>query len=132
MTKPYTITLADKSAREKAAKVCLERAPDGYRVTFSEPKRSVDQNRRMWAMLRDVSEQVEYYGESLTPKDWKDIFTAAMDREIKIVPSLDRTGFVQLGLHTSTMSKEELSDLMEIIAAYGAMLDVEFKDQGCD
>lgn len=127
MPKPYTIPLASTELRKKAFEA-LKRAPDGYRVTFEGPKRSNDQNRRMWAMLGEVSRQVEYYGQKRTPDAWKDIFSAAL-REVEAVPSIDGRGIVQIGLRTSKMTKAQMSDLMELITAYGAEHGVVFKDQ---
>ena len=110
------------------AKQAIERAPEGYRVTFEEPKRSNAQNRRMWALLSDVSRQIEYYGSKRTPEAWKDIFSAAL-KEIQTVPSLDGKGVVQIGLRTSKMSKEEIGDLMALIEEYGARHSVTFHDE---
>lgn len=123
----YTVTLTSEEHRAKAAEA-LRRAPIGYRVTFAEPKRSCDQNARLWALLRDVSEQVEYYGAHRSPETWKDIFTAAY-RQSEMLPSLDGKGVVQIGLRTSKMSVQELSDLMALIEAYGAENGVQFNDQ---
>lgn len=122
--KPYTITLNSISMREKAAKA-VERAPEGYRVTFQAPKRSDEQNRRLWAMLSDVSEQVEYYGSKRSAEAWKDIFSAAL-RDVQTVPSLDGKGIVQIGLRTSKMSKAEMSDLFALIEEWGARNGVQF------
>lgn len=128
MTKPYTIPLANSALRTKAMEA-VKRAPEGYRVTFEAPKRSDPQNRRMWAMLGEVSQQVEYYGEKLSPEAWKDIFTASLKKELKVVPSLDGKGIVQIGLRTSKMSKGEMADLIALIEMYGATHDVKFKDE---
>lgn len=127
MTRPYTIPLASADLRKKAHRA-IDRAPDGYRVTFAAPKRSDEQNKRMWAMLSEVSRQVEYYGEMMTPEEWKDVFTAALKKELRVVPAIDGKGIVQIGLRTSKMSKAELSDLMELITAYGAAHGVTFND----
>ena len=43
-------------------------------------KRSNEQNRRLWAMLTDVSRQVEWYGKTLSPEDWKHLFTASLQK----------------------------------------------------
>ena len=69
-------------------------------------------------MLAEISRQVEWYGQHLTPEEWKDIFTAAMKR-LKVVPGLDG-GFVVVGAHTSTMTVKEMVDLQEMMAAFGA------------
>ncbi|EAO9874844.1 recombination protein NinB, partial [Salmonella enterica] len=47
-----------------------------HEVHVQEPKRTKAQNDRMWPMLQDVSRQVLWHGQRLSPEDWKDIFTA--------------------------------------------------------
>ena len=102
--------------------------PVGTRVEFKETKRTVPQSDRMWAMLTDVANQTPYHGLKLTPDDWKLIFLDALKREVRIVPNLDGTGFVNLGRSSSDLSKEEMSDLMELIAAWGAEHQVVFHE----
>lgn len=50
----------------------------------------------------------------------------ALNREVRMVPNIDGTGFVNLGTRSSDLSKEEMSDLMEIISAFGANHAVKF------
>lgn len=52
----------------------------GHRMVVEVRKetRSLEQNRRLWAMLTDVSKQVNWYGRKLTPENWKDVLTAAL------------------------------------------------------
>jgi sulfite reductase beta subunit-like hemoprotein len=114
-------------ARRNAAEFILNAAPDGFAVTVAEPTRTLEQNARMWALLTDISEQVEWYGKRLTPEDWKHVFTASL-RKLTVVPNLDGTGFVALGLSTSRMSKRELGDLMTLIEAFGAERGVEWSE----
>jgi hypothetical protein len=103
------------------------------RVTVGEPKRSHEQNDRMWAMLTDVSEQLEWpidgKTQRLSPEEWKDVLTAALKREQRVAMGIDG-GFVILGQRTSKMTKRELSDLMELIAAFGAEQRVVFHEKG--
>jgi hypothetical protein len=110
--------LVHPEARQRAAKECLS-APEGFVVTVSEPKRNLDQNARMWAMLGDIAHQVEWYGKRLTSDDWKNVFTASL-RKLQVVPNLDGSGFVALGMSTSRMTKAEMSDLIELMTAFGA------------
>ena len=72
-------------------------------------KRSDAQNRRLWAMLADISAQVEWHGKKLGAEDWKAIFTASL-RSMNVVPNLDNTGFVVLGQSTSRMTKAEMCE----------------------
>ena len=118
--------LTHDMARQRAVEA-VRSAPAGFSVTVSEPKRSLDANARMWAMLADVSQQVEWYGKRLTSEDWKHVFTASL-RKLTVVPNLDATGFVALGMSTSRMSKREMSDLMELIAAFGSERDVVWSE----
>ncbi|MCG7598853.1 recombination protein NinB [Halomonas sp. McH1-25] len=89
-------------------------------------KRTTDQNRLLWAILRDVSEQVEWYGQHLSSEEWKDVFTVSLKRQ-KVVPGIDG-GFIMVGGRTSKMNKAEFSDLVELIHAFGADHQVRWSD----
>ena len=86
--------------------------------------RSLAQNSRLWALLRDVSQQVDWYGQKLTDEEWKDVFSASL-RKQRAVPGIDG-GFVILGQRTSRMTVAEMSELQELIEAFGAERGVEF------
>lgn len=105
----------------------ISRAPKETRVTFQGPRRSLDQNARLWASLTEVAEQVEWYGQKLSSEDWKDVFTASL-RRARVVPGLDPGTYVPLGMRTSDMSKDELSNLLELIYAFGAQHGVIFHE----
>ena len=89
-------------------------------------RRSTEANSRMWAMLNEVSQQVDWHGNRLTPDEWKDVFTSALKRQ-KVVPGIDG-GFVVIGARTSRMSSAEISELMELMSAFGAERGVEFRE----
>ena len=89
-------------------------------------KRTVDQNDRMWALLRLVSNSVVWHGQVLQPEEWKDILTASLQKQ-RAVPGIDG-GFVILGAHTSRMTKQEMSDLMELAEAFLSEHGVEYKE----
>lgn len=114
-----SLTLADASIRETAIRWIRE-APDRTRVEFREPRRTLPQNARLWAMLADVSRQVEHCGRRYSPEEWKAIFMHALGREIQFVPSLDGNSIIPLGLSSSDLSKSEMSDLIESMFAFGA------------
>jgi hypothetical protein len=101
-------------------------APDGYAVSFKEPGRTLEQNARMWAMLGDVSTQVDWHGQKLQPEEWKDVFTAALKKQ-RAVPGIDG-GFVILGARTSKMNKRDMGELMELMEAFGAERCVVWSD----
>ena len=86
--------------------------------------RSLEQNARLWAMLTDISKQVDWYGRKLSPDDWKHVFSAALKKQ-DVVPGLDG-GFVVLGLSTSKMTKAEMCDLQTLMEAFGTEKGVRF------
>jgi hypothetical protein len=89
-------------------------------------KRSTDQNRKLWAMLRDLSEQVIWHGNKLADHEWKDVLTAGLKRQ-KVAPGIDG-GFVVLGAKTSKMTKAEFSELVELLHMFGAQQGVKWSD----
>lgn len=93
-------------------------------IEVKEKTRSTEQNARMWALLTEVSRQVDWYGQKLTAEEWKDVFSASLKKQ-KAVPGLDG-GFVILGQRTSKMSVREMADLMTLIEAFGAEKGVRF------
>jgi hypothetical protein len=120
------LVLHNDDLREKAVR-WIRGIPKDSRVEFKGPKRTLPQNDKMWALLTEVSEQVEWYGQKLTTDDWKDVFTASL-RKARIVPALDGNGFVQLGLHTSDFDKDEMANMIELIYSFGAERGVEFRE----
>lgn len=127
----YTISLTSEAQREDAARI-LAKAPIPSRVEFKSAKRSTEQNDRMWAMLTDVSRQLAWHGEKLRPNDWKLVFLDALRRarkeESRAVKGIDGKSFVSLGKSSSDLTKEEMSDLMEIITAFAIAHDVKLHD----
>jgi hypothetical protein len=100
---------------------------NGTVVTFRKRSRSTEQSAKMWAMLHEVATQVDWYGQKIAAEDWKDMFTASL-RHARVVPGIDKGPFVPLGMHTSTMTIEEMTNLIELIYAFGAEHNVVFKD----
>lgn len=89
--------------------------------------RTLEQNRLLWQMLTEISEQVNWHGRKLSPEDWKFVFSAAMKQQ-RVVPNIDGTGFVVLGQSTSKMTVKEMSEMIELMHAFGANHNVQFKD----
>ena len=123
----YLVTLHDARARADAHRL-IDAAPTGARVEIKAAKRTLAQNDRFWAMLTDVSRQLVWHGQKLRPDDWKLVFLDALQRELRIVPTITGDGFVNLGRSSSDLGTVEMSDLMELIAAFGAKHGVVFGD----
>lgn len=121
------LILVNSTIRARAA-AWLAKAPDGTRLTFQEPQRTLDQNAKMWAMLTDIATQKEHGGRKYSPNDWKVIFLSALGRETRFVPSLYGESFIPIGQSSSDLSKSEMSDLVELMFSWGAENGVVFHD----
>lgn len=126
MSSRETIQIKDTTDREKIAR-WARNVPVGTTVEFRAPRRSNDQNALMWSLLSQISRQVDWYGQKLSNEDWKDVLTASL-RRTRVVPGIDAGTFVPLGMRTSQMTKEEISELLELIYAFGAERGVHFRE----
>lgn len=124
----FTIQLNTPEAKAKARQL-IDRAPPETFLTFKRNKRSLPQNEIMWASLTEISQQVTWHGVKLDPEAWKLVFLDALKRELRVVPNLDGNGFVQLVRSSSDLTKDEMSDLLELIWAFGAQHGVAFNDE---
>lgn len=120
-----TFPLRTEMDRQRAIQI-LQRVDleAGMVWSLREEVRTDPQNRRMWAMLRDISRQVDWYGQKLSDEDWKHIFSASVEKQ-RAVPGLDG-GFVVLGVSTRKKSKRWFSDMFEVMEAFAAEHGVRF------
>lgn len=126
MTRSLLI-LRNGAVRQRAIDF-IRRAPDGTRVEFKAEKRSTAQNDRMWAMLSDIAKQAKHNGRSYAADAWKCLFLHALGQEIQFIPTLDGKSFMPYGNRSSDLSKSEMSDMIELIASWGAENGVTFHD----
>jgi hypothetical protein len=113
------LILTSRSVRERAID-WINRAPPGTRVEFKAAQRSVDQNSRLWAMLSDVAIQKTHAGRRYTADQWKVLFLHACGREIQFLPALDNSTFLPYGQSSSDLSKQEFSELLDFVDAWGS------------
>ncbi len=99
-------------------------------ITLGREERTDEQNDKQWPMLRDISNQVEWFGQKHSPEDWKDILSAAWKGQ-KLVPGVNG-GFVALGVRTSKISKEEFSEYIESIYAFGSERSVAWSEKALE
>lgn len=101
-------------------------------ISEAKPTRSLEQNSRLWALLTDVSRQVQWPVDGklqhLSTEDWKDIFTAAHTKGQRVAQGVEG-GFVMLGARTSRMKVGEMCDLQLLIEAFGADHGVQWTEQ---
>lgn len=121
------LILANDMVRARAID-WIRRAPSGIRVEFKEAKRTTEQNDKMWAMLTEIARQKEHGGKKRSADTWKLIFMDALGHEIEFIPSLDGDRFIPCNGRSSDLSKREMSDLIELITAWGVQNGVVFND----
>jgi hypothetical protein len=114
------LLILDGPTPRRKAHDWIDKAPTGTRVEFKASKRTLPQNDRLHAMLTVLSENLLWHGQKLDVDDWKLVFLDGLNREVRVVPSLDGRGFVNLGRHTSKLTKDEMGDLMDLIEAFAA------------
>lgn len=107
-------------------------APEGYVVTFREPRRSDEQSRLMHSMARDLDEQVPWCGQRLGVDGWKRFAVAKLKKD-RIVFDCDDMGqpspmggMVVLAKSTANMPTREINEVIGWFEWMGAMHDVEW------
>lgn len=130
--------MAHDVARQRAIEA-VRTAPAGYVVTISEPVKKREQEERYHAMIGDIAAQCTFMGKRWDREDWKrlliDLFAKTM-RELgtplhhdgQIVPSLDGTGVVQLGVQSRNFRVKEAAEFIEFLFAYGAQNSVRWSE----
>lgn len=122
-----TVILTSPYARAKGKRL-VEQAPHGAVLNIRKANRSSDQNALMWALLSDVS-RAKPEGRELTPEVWKALFMSALGHAVRFEVGLDGEGMVPVGFRSSRLSKEQFSDLIEVIREYGARHGVEWSNE---
>lgn len=126
--KKLTFEIRSPAHQQNAIHAVQQILPDPTKpivVTIQERNRSLDQNRKLWACLGDVSRQVNWHGRWLDAESWKCVFTAALKQQ-DVVPNLAGNGFVVIGQSTSRMRVSEFAELLELIQAFGTERGVKW------
>jgi len=78
-----------------------------YAAIVADEQRTPEQNRLMWALLADIAEQFD------SRHAWKDFFLRELGHE-----------------HSSTLTKQQFTALLEYIVSWGTRNGVEFRHLG--
>jgi hypothetical protein len=120
-----TIRLTGAQNRARAHHL-IEAAPQGAVVNIRPATRTNEQNAKMWAMLSDVA-RAKPEGRDLTADKWKALFMDAIGIPADWEPGING-GVVNVGYRSSRLTKEQMSDLMEMISEYGARHGIEWSE----
>jgi hypothetical protein len=105
----------------------IERAPADSVVKIAGPKRTLDQNAKMWAMLSDISRAAPE-GRRWTPETWKAAFMHFLGHEIIWQPGLDGHSPFPAGFRTSRLTKPQMADLITVIQEFGDRHRVQWSE----
>lgn len=87
--------------------------------------KSREQEEKYHAMIGEIAKQAQHLGAKWDAESWKRLLVwqfcndTGMDAG-KIIPSLDGSGIVQLGQQTRKFTKEQASEFVEWLHAWGA------------
>jgi len=87
--------------------------------------KSREQEEKYHAMIGEIAKQASHLGAKWDAEDWKRLLVDQFIKDInvggsKIIPSLDGTGIVQLGFQTRKFTKEQATEFVEFLLAWGA------------
>jgi len=120
------IYLIGPSQREYAARA-LSLAPDNAVVSITKPTRTPPQNRKLWAMLQDVS-AAKPEGRQWVRETWKAAFMQSLGHQCQFAEGLDGSGPFPIGFSSSKLNVAQMGDLIEVIYAYGSQHGVEWTE----
>lgn len=120
------ITLIGQSQRDYA-KRCIDVAPRFAFVTIAEPKRTNEQNRKMWPMLTDIS-KAKALGRCYTPDQWKGVMMQACGHHVQFLEGIDGQPF-PFGFRSSQLTIPQMRDLIEFMYAFGAEQGIQWSDE---
>lgn len=127
--------LVSESVKQSAINYILSLPVDYKRplvLDIKESTRTLGQNRKMWPLLKDLSDQVIWYGNRYDSDDWKDLITALVAKtkkqEQRMAPGLDG-GVVMFGQRTSKMTVREMVEVIEAIYWFGTQQGVKFSEK---
>lgn len=122
----HTVRLIGPTQRAYAKRL-IDGADDGYVVKIAAETRRDIQNRKLWAMLKDVQDQVPGF-ETYSTEDIKHRFMNALGTEMRFLPELEGQGMFPVGMRSSTLTVAQFSALVELIYAFGAKHDVRWSE----
>lgn len=98
-------------------------------------KKSREQEEKYHAMIGDIAKQAQHIGSKWSLDDFKrlliDQWASETDRKLgQLVQSLDGERIVQLGMQSRRFSKEDASEFIEWLEAWGATNGIVFSTKG--
>jgi hypothetical protein len=113
-------------------------------VQFSSQTKSRAQEEKYHSMIGDISDQATFMGEKWSREDWKRLLIDAYVRVARenaraeggkdpfpggrMVPALDGSGFVQLGVQSRGFNVKQAAEFIEYLHSFGEEHHVRWSD----
>jgi hypothetical protein len=123
----HRAVLTNAFSRERFKRI-IDQAPSGYVAEVREPRRTTDQNDKMWAMLTDISLS-KPGGATFTPEEWKARIMHACGWECQFLPGILDGHPFPVGFRSSQMTKSQMSAMIEWMLAWGAENGVRWSNE---
>jgi len=113
-----------------------ESLKSGKKLTLEikQQSKTREQEEKYHAIIGDIAKQAQHMGSKWSAEDWKRLLVDKFMREhwqsdLTIIPNLDSTGIVQLGIQTRKFTKEQASEFVEFLLAWCANNGIELNEQ---
>ena len=107
----------------------------GHRLvlTLAPISKTREQEEKYHAMIGEVAKQAQHLGASWEAEDWERLLLDKFARETnrthgKIIPNLDKSGVVEVGIQSRKFSKADGSEFIEWLHAWGAENGIKFAE----
>jgi hypothetical protein len=101
-------------------------------LEIKEANKSREQEEKYHAMIGEIAKQAQHLGAKWDAESWKRLLVDQFcrDNDIKtgvVIPNLSGDGIVQLGFQTRKFTKEQASEFVEWLHAWGAENGVTYE-----
>jgi hypothetical protein len=125
------LTGANRAKAYKGIEVAIKKGvEDGkpWTLELRERTRTDEQNDALHGLIDQILKvRPTLNGVRMDKVTYKATFMQALGHELRMLPTLDGTGFFPLGLSTSRLTVSEFTDLIEFVLAWCAEQDIPIK-----
>jgi hypothetical protein len=102
-------------------------------LSLTEESKTREQEQKYHAMIGEIAKQAQHLGATWDSDDWKRLLVQKFCKDYalvggRIIPNLDGDGIVQLDFQTRKFTKEQGSQFIEWLHAWGAEHEIVFKE----
>jgi hypothetical protein len=142
VTRKLFILVHDEARRRAIDYVAM--APDGFRVTVDEPRKTRAQEEKYHAQINDLADQWTLHGKKWDAESMKRLCVDQFRRDtakdpdlrelwddmgtVEMAPSIDGSGIVALGWQTRRFPKRLASAFVEWLYALGAEVGIVWSE----